>query len=93
MIASRSGDLERIRRSTSILPICDEPIEIFQYLDGRLGAGPRSTQALQRPMSSTTAPIRSRGGGQDFGFSYWVRPDRGEHKKSGNLRYASPDPG
>jgi len=23
-----------------------------------------------------------------FGFSYWVRPNRGEYKKSGNLRYA-----
>src|SRR5260370_3114193 len=24
----------------------------------------------------------------EFGFSYWVRPQPGEHKKSGNLRYA-----
>ena len=36
----------------------------------------------------TAADPRAQELAEDFGFTYIVRPDRGRHKKSGNIRYA-----
>ena len=71
------------------LPICGEPIQVLQ----------NTWQAVSELMACYRGVGRAYvlDDGDDpaaaaaaagFGFSYWVRPNRGEFKKSGNLRYA-----
>jgi cellulose synthase (UDP-forming) len=71
------------------LPICGEPIEIlrntwigvFEILQEYSGIA--CAYVLDDAADPEAASVAA-----DFGFTYWVRPNRGEHKKSGNLRYA-----
>jgi cellulose synthase (UDP-forming) len=71
------------------LPICGEPIEllrntwigVFELVRAYPGgARPYVLDDAADPLAAALAA--------DFGFAYWVRPDRGEHMKSGNLRFA-----
>jgi cellulose synthase (UDP-forming) len=71
------------------LPICNEPIEILQ----NTWAG---VFDLVHAYPGTVSPYVLDDGADpaaealaiSFGFNYVIRPDRGVHKKSGNLRYA-----
>jgi cellulose synthase (UDP-forming) len=71
------------------LPVCGEPIQVlrntwigvFEMVQAYPGtARPYVLDDAADPAAAALAA--------DFGFTYWVRPNRGEHKKSGNLRYA-----
>jgi cellulose synthase (UDP-forming) len=71
------------------LPICGEPIPVLgntwqavsELLASYRGVG--RAFVLDDGDDPEAAALAAR-----FGFSYWVRPNRGEFKKSGNLRYA-----
>ena len=71
------------------LPICGEPIEVlantWRAVDRLIGGykGVVRAYGLDDGDDPEAAAMAAR-----FGFSYWVRPNRGEYKKSGNLRYA-----
>ena len=71
------------------LPICNEPIEILQNtwtgVFELVHAYPGS--AIPYVLDDGADPA-AEALASDFGFSYVIRPDRGVHKKSGNLRYA-----
>jgi cellulose synthase/poly-beta-1,6-N-acetylglucosamine synthase-like glycosyltransferase len=73
------------------LPICGEPIEVigntWQAVSDLVAAYPGVARVyvLDDGDMAEAAELAGR-----FGFSYWVRPNRGEWKKSGNLRYAFP---
>lgn len=71
------------------LPVCNEAIEVlhntwtgvFELVQAYPGeAVPYVLDDGADPQAEELA--------RDFGFTYVVRPNRGEHKKSGNLRYA-----
>jgi cellulose synthase (UDP-forming) len=71
------------------LPICGEPIEVLR---NTWTAVAKLRAAYRGPIRSyvlddSADPEAARLAGE-FGFSYWVRPNRGEYKKAGNLRYA-----
>jgi cellulose synthase (UDP-forming) len=72
-----------------LLPICGEPIEVLSntwLAVAELIAGYRGVAriyVLDDGADPEAAALAER-----FGFCYWVRPNRGEFKKSGNLRYA-----
>lgn len=71
------------------LPICGEPIEVL----GNTWAGVQSLMHAYRGvvrafvLDDGADPAAERLAAQ-FGFDYVIRPNRGENKKSGNLRYA-----
>jgi cellulose synthase/poly-beta-1,6-N-acetylglucosamine synthase-like glycosyltransferase len=71
------------------LPICNEPIEILQntwtgvYGLVRAYPGFVTPHVLDDGADPAAGALAS-----DFGFNYVIRPDRGMHKKSGNLRHA-----
>ncbi len=71
------------------LPICNEPLAILRNSwRGVLALiatypGRVSAHVLDDGADSAAEALA-----RDFGFHYVVRPDRGENKKSGNLRYA-----
>jgi cellulose synthase (UDP-forming) len=71
------------------LPICNEPIEILQntwtgvFELVHAYPGSANPYVLDDGADPAAEALAS-----DFGFSYVIRPDRGVHKKSGNLRYA-----
>ena len=71
------------------LPICGEPIQVLQntwQAVSELIACYRGVgRAYVLDDGDDPAAAAAAAG---FGFSYWVRPNRGEFKKSGNLRYA-----
>ena len=70
------------------LPICNEPIEVLRNTwTGVL-------KLIRAYPGSVTAHVLDDGASEiagavarEFGFNYSVRPDRGVHKKSGNLRF------
>jgi cellulose synthase (UDP-forming) len=71
------------------LPICGEPIQVLRntwigvFEMVQAYAGTARPYVLDDAADPDAALLAA-----DFGFTYWVRPHRGEHKKSGNLRYA-----
>ena len=71
------------------LPICNEPIEILRNTWAgvfelvRAYPGAVSTYVLDDGADPTAQALAGA-----FGFTYVIRPGRGLHKKSGNLRYA-----
>jgi cellulose synthase (UDP-forming) len=71
------------------LPICGEPLEVLRNTwtaVAELMAGYKGT-AKAYILDDGDDPEAARLAAE-FGFSYWVRPNCGEFKKSGNLRYA-----
>jgi cellulose synthase (UDP-forming) len=71
------------------LPICGEPVDVlrntwtgvFELVHAYPGvAVPIVLDDGDDPEAARLAA--------SFGFTYWVRPNRGEHKKSGNMRFA-----
>jgi cellulose synthase (UDP-forming) len=71
------------------LPICGEPIEVLRNTWMAVAALIESYPGVARPYvlddgdDPEAADLAA-----SFVFAYWVRPDCGEFKKSGNLRYA-----
>jgi cellulose synthase (UDP-forming) len=71
------------------LPICGEPIEVLRNTWTAVAElisfyrGPITAYVLDDGDDPQAEAMAS-----EFGFSYWVRPNRGEYKKAGNLRYA-----
>jgi cellulose synthase (UDP-forming) len=71
------------------LPICGEPIEVLRNtwtaVTALIAAYPGTARAyvLDDGDDPEAADLAA-----SYGFSYWVRPNCGEFKKSGNLRYA-----
>jgi cellulose synthase (UDP-forming) len=71
------------------LPVCGEPLEV-------LGNSWRAVASLVRAYPGWAHPYvlddaadpAAQALAADLGFGYVVRPNRGEHKKSGNLRHA-----
>jgi cellulose synthase (UDP-forming) len=72
-----------------LLPICGEPIEVLRNswsaVAGLVAAYPGYALAcvLDDAADPAAADLAA-----SLGFSYLVRPDRGRHMKSGNLRHA-----
>ena len=70
------------------LPICNEPIEVLRNTwTGVLNLvhaypGSVSANVLDDGASEIAGAVA-----REFGFNYSVRPNRGVHKKSGNLRF------
>ena len=93
-------DLERHRRLVRewrperypsvdvFLPVCGEPFEIVRNTWRHVRAlaeaypGPVSVLVLDDGASEDLADLA-----YDYGFEYLVRPERGRHKKAGNLRH------
>jgi cellulose synthase (UDP-forming) len=71
------------------LPVCGEPIEVLRNTWIGVFELVQEYPGVARPyvLDDAADPAAERLAA-DFGFTYWTRPDRGEHKKSGNLRYA-----
>ena len=71
------------------LPICGEPIPVLRNTWTAVAALMARYGGAARPyvMDDGDDPEAARLAAE-FGFGYWVRPRPGEHKKSGNLRYA-----
>jgi cellulose synthase (UDP-forming) len=71
------------------LPICYEPIEILRNTWTGVFELVQAYPGTVRPyvLDDGADPI-ARALASDFGFGYVIRPDRGMHKKSGNLRHA-----
>jgi cellulose synthase (UDP-forming) len=71
------------------LPVCGEPIEVLRNtwagVFELVHAYPGVARAYVLDDAADPAARQLAG---DYGFTYWVRPDRGLHKKSGNLRHA-----
>lgn len=71
------------------LPICNEPIEVIRNtwigVFEQLHSYPGVATAY---VLDDGADPRAEELAEDFGFTYIMRPDRGLHKKSGNLRHA-----
>jgi cellulose synthase (UDP-forming) len=71
------------------LPCCGEPIEVlintWKAVTALVEAYPGS--ALAYVLDDAADPA-AEDIARDLGFGYVIRPDRGENKKSGNLRYA-----
>jgi cellulose synthase (UDP-forming) len=71
------------------LPICGEPIEVLRNtwtaVAELIGCyrGPITAYVLDDGDDRAAEAMAA-----EFGYSYWVRPNRGEYKKAGNLRYA-----
>ena len=71
------------------LPICGEPIQVLQntwQAVSELIACYRGVGRVYVLDDGDDPAAAAAAAG--FGFSCWVRPNRGEFKKSGNLRYA-----
>jgi cellulose synthase (UDP-forming) len=71
------------------LPICGEPVQVlqntWQAVSELIACYRGVARAYVLDDGDDPAAAAAAAG---FGFSYWVRPSRGEFKKSGNLRYA-----
>jgi cellulose synthase (UDP-forming) len=88
---------ERVRSWTPVwyptvdiyLPICGEPIPVLRNTWAAVAALVARYGGVARPYVLDDGDDPEAGRlAAEFGFSYWVRPLPGEHKKSGNLRYA-----
>jgi cellulose synthase (UDP-forming) len=71
------------------LPICGEPIEVLRNTWAAVTGLIAAYQGVAKPyvLDDGDDPAAARLAAE-FGFAYWVRPNCGEFKKSGNLRYA-----
>src|SRR5207245_126259 len=71
------------------LPICGEPIPVLRNTWAAVAALVARYGGVARPyvLDDGDDP-QAAWLAAEFWFSYWVRPRPGEHKKSGNLRYA-----
>ena len=71
------------------LPVCGEQIQVLRNTWIGVFELVQAYPGVARPYVLDDGPDPAAAAlAADFGFTYWVRPDRGEHKKSGNLRYA-----
>jgi cellulose synthase (UDP-forming) len=71
------------------LPICGEPVEVLRNTWTAVADLMAAYKGVARPYVLDDGDDREAADlAAQFGFSYWVRPNRGEYKKSGNLRYA-----
>jgi len=71
------------------LPICGEPVPVLRNTWAAVAALVAQYGGLARPyVLDDGEDPEAAALAAEFGFSYWVRPHPGEHKKSGNLRYA-----
>jgi cellulose synthase (UDP-forming) len=71
------------------LPVCGEPIEVLANTWTAVAGLVRAYPGLVRPyvLDDAADPV-ARELATSLGLGYVIRPNRGEHKKSGNLRYA-----
>jgi cellulose synthase (UDP-forming) len=71
------------------LPVCGEPVEVLSNTWIAVAALARAYPGVVRPfvLDDAADPV-ARERAARLGLGYVVRPDRGAHKKSGNLRYA-----
>jgi cellulose synthase (UDP-forming) len=71
------------------LPICSEPLEIIRNTWTGVFELVEAYPGVARPyVLDDGADSEARELASDFGFGYIVRPNMGQDKKSGNLRYA-----
>ena len=71
------------------LPICGEPIEILGNSWAAVAELVLAYPGRAFPyVLDDGADPAARAMAMEFGFGYVIRPNRGEHKKSGNLRHA-----
>jgi cellulose synthase (UDP-forming) len=71
------------------LPICAESMDVLRNTWEAVFELCHAYPGTARPyVLDDGADPEAEALASDFGFNYAVRPDRGKHKKSGNLRYA-----
>ena len=71
------------------LPICGEPLEVLGNAWAAVAELVRAYPGWAFPyVLDDGADPQARELAMELGFGYVIRPNRGEHKKSGNLRYA-----